>query len=84
MTVPRRDPWVVSKTFALAGVSNMVSGAITHPIDVVKVRMQVDTGRGPGRQYSGLLSGASRVSQGAVSLWEGVTIEGRKRWGIEF
>ena len=60
-TTTSRDPWLVSKTFALAGVSNMVSGAITHPIDVVKVRMQCDPGRGAARQYSGLVSGATRV-----------------------
>eukprot|EP00116_Pleurobrachia_bachei_P004279 sb/3464541/ len=61
MSTPPRDPWLVSKTFALAGVSNMVSGAITHPIDVVKVRMQCDPGRGAARQYSGLVSGAARL-----------------------
>ena len=55
--------YTVPLTFALAGISNMFSGTITHPIDVVKVRMQCDS-QNKGiyqRSYPGLVRGATKV-----------------------
>ena len=56
--------YTVPKTFALAGISNMVSGTITNPIDVVKVRMQCDNQKAGiyQRSYPGLFRGAVKVT----------------------
>ena len=55
----------VPMTFLLAGVSNMVSGTITNPIDVVKVRMQCDSQKAGiyQRTYPGLVRGAGKILQ---------------------
>ena len=71
--VPKTRDYTVPKTFALAGMSNMVSGTITNPIDVVKVRMQCDN-QNKGiyqRSYPGLLRGAAKVCKGTVILLVG-------------
>lgn len=63
--VPKTRDYTVPKTFALAGMSNMVSGTITNPIDVVKVRMQCDN-QNKGiyqRSYPGLLRGAAKIAR---------------------
>ena len=55
--------YTVPKTFALAGLSNMVSGTCTNPIDVIKVRMQCDAQSKAvyQRTYPGLVRGGAKV-----------------------
>ena len=57
--------YTTAKTFALAGISNMISGGLTNPIDVVKVRMQIDSKRAAvyQRTYPGLVRGAVKIVQ---------------------
>ena len=48
--------------FCLAGLSNMVAQTITHPIDVIKIRMQCQINSGSSRPYKNMFSGMSRVN----------------------
>ncbi|KAJ7547436.1 hypothetical protein O6H91_08G085800 [Diphasiastrum complanatum] len=61
--------------FVLAGISNMCAAAITNPVNVVKVRMQLDGALfSPQNQnYPGLIRGIIRVAkeENVLSLWKG-------------
>ncbi|MCO5567293.1 hypothetical protein L7F22_020983 [Adiantum nelumboides] len=68
--------WHKSLTItALAGLSNMCGSFVTNPVNVVKVRMQLD-GALPSsseRVYGGFVSGILRVrrEEGFTALWRG-------------
>ncbi|BBN11863.1 hypothetical protein MPTK1_5g15390 [Marchantia polymorpha subsp. ruderalis] len=64
--------------FVLAGVSNMCGAAATNPINVVKVRMQLDgalakQGVAHERVYPGFFKGIMRIGkeEGVQGLWRG-------------
>ncbi|GAQ87019.1 mitochondrial substrate carrier protein [Klebsormidium nitens] len=63
--------------FSLAGVSNMTAAAITNPVNVVKVRMQLDGAlvAGQERYYKGIFRGIARIAQeeGVLALWKGTS-----------
>eukprot|EP00897_Mesotaenium_endlicherianum_P002213 jgi/Mesen1/2019/ME000148S01121 len=63
--------------FVLAGVSNMCAAAITNPVNVVKVRMQLDGALSSAKvqQYHGLGRGMWKVwaEEGVRGLWRGTT-----------
>ncbi|XP_002966666.2 mitochondrial substrate carrier family protein ucpB isoform X1 [Selaginella moellendorffii] len=73
----RLSPWIRESAtmFALAGSSNMCGSAVTNPVNVVKVRMQLDGALSATqeRHYQGLLKGIVRVSkeEGISGLWRG-------------
>ncbi|XP_013388976.1 mitochondrial substrate carrier family protein ucpB-like [Lingula anatina] len=67
--------------FALAGTSNMCAAAVTNPIDVIKIRMQLDNEltKGGGsvfkdRYYQGFLKGGVRIvhDEGVRGLYKGL------------
>lgn len=61
--------------FALAGSSNMCAAAITNPVNVVKVRMQLDGALSSTaeRQYPGFCRSLVRIGheEGVKGLWRG-------------
>ncbi|KAI5059219.1 hypothetical protein GOP47_0026044 [Adiantum capillus-veneris] len=60
---------------ALAGLSNMCGAFVTNPVNVVKVRMQLDGALPSSSEcvYGGFVSGILRVrrDEGFTSLWRG-------------
>ncbi|KAJ1307262.1 hypothetical protein OPQ81_001375 [Rhizoctonia solani] len=58
--------------FVGAGLSNMFSSAITNPIDVIKVRQQLQTDRSTSRSFFNVARGMVE-SEGALSLMNGVS-----------
>lgn len=60
---------------ALAGLSNMCGAFVTNPVNVVKVRMQLDGALSSSRErlYGSLLSGILhiRTNEGLTALWRG-------------
>ncbi|XP_057820507.2 uncharacterized protein LOC131033325 isoform X3 [Cryptomeria japonica] len=67
--------WEGSAVFALAGLSNMCGSFVTNPVNVVKVRMQLDGALSSTqeRQYRGLVSGFFQIGreEGIRGLWRG-------------
>ncbi|KAK3271441.1 hypothetical protein CYMTET_20208 [Cymbomonas tetramitiformis] len=61
----------VWKGFAAGSMAAMVSGAVTHPIDLVKVRMQLD----PSAGKSGMLKTGYSVirNEGVLAIYKGLT-----------
>lgn len=61
--------------FGLAGSSNMCAAAITNPVNVVKVRMQLDGALSSTmeRQYPGFFKSMIRIGreEGVKGLWRG-------------
>ena len=62
---------------ALAGVSNAMAASVTNPIDVVKVRLQMDgvgVRTGHARQYGGVMDALSKLLRhdGASGLYRGL------------
>ena len=60
---------------ALAGVSNAMAATVTNPIDVVKVRLQLDgLGTQATRQYSGIVDAAAQLirREGLSGLYRGI------------
>jgi hypothetical protein len=60
----------------LAGVSNALAGSVTNPVDVVKVRLQMDgAGLGATRQYQGVAHCARSLvrEEGVSSLYRGLS-----------
>ncbi|KAH8951355.1 hypothetical protein BDL97_09G023400 [Sphagnum fallax] len=79
---PEKEGWCALKgwgghatLFALAGASNMCAAAITNPVNVVKVRMQLDGALSSTqeRNYPGFLKSMFRVGkeEGIKGLWRG-------------
>lgn len=69
--------------FVLSGVSNMCGGAVTNPIDVIKIRMQLENELGANhksknifkdRYYKGFVRGALRIlsEEGLRGLYKGL------------
>lgn len=74
--VTRVQGWQHHATlFGLAGSSNMCAAAITNPVNVVKVRMQLDGALSSTqeRQYPGFLKSMFRIGkeEGVKGLWRG-------------
>ncbi|KAG8715331.1 hypothetical protein FRC11_004633 [Ceratobasidium sp. 423] len=74
--VPRRIRQLPNYEFAIrfvgAGLSNMFSSAITNPIDVIKVRQQLQTDRSTSRSFFNIARGMIG-SEGVLSLTNGVS-----------
>ena len=66
-----KNPW---KLFAFAGVGSCVAETATCPIDVVKVRMQLQGELGAARQYSSVANAVPTIvrSEGARGLFKGL------------
>ncbi|KAJ8302296.1 hypothetical protein KUTeg_021283, partial [Tegillarca granosa] len=68
--------------FALAGTSNMTAASVTNPIDVIKVRMQLENELAKqkgiehlrSRYYDGFVKGAARIvaDEGILGLYKGL------------
>lgn len=69
--------------FALSGISNMCGGAVTNPIDVIKIRMQLENELGSkhssknifkDRYYKGFIRGGIRIfsEEGLRGLYKGL------------
>ena len=57
---------------ALAGLSNCCAATITNPLDVLKVRMQVDAHRGGGAPGLGRTLASMLRDEGVLSLYRGL------------
>lgn len=68
--------WHKSLTItALAGISNMCGAFVTNPVNVIKVRMQLDGALSSNQErlYGSFLSGMLRIgrNEGLTGLWRG-------------
>jgi len=66
------DLW---ERLGLAGVSNAIGASCTNPLDVVKVRLQLDRALDPAkRPYTNMLSGLVHIgrTEGVRGLWSGL------------
>ena len=66
-----KNPW---KLFAFAGIGSCVAETATCPIDVVKVRMQLQGELGATRQYSSVTNAVPKIirSEGVRGLFKGL------------
>ena len=65
-----------AKRFAIAGVAGCGASCVVHPLDVVRVNLQVDQSKKGGtRVYSGMFDCARKIASrgGVTSLWSGLT-----------
>eukprot|EP01018_Ginkgo_biloba_P035073 Gb_34130 [translate_table: standard] len=73
---PQQRWWQGSAAiFALGGLSNMCGAFVTNPVNVVKVRMQLDGALSSNqeRRYGGILASLFRIAreEGLGGLWRG-------------
>ena len=73
---PMASSPALSTQVALAGVSNALAASFTNPIDVVKVRLQMDgegAARGVRQQYAGVVDafGQTMSREGVSGLYVG-------------
>merc|ERR1712110_305281 len=59
---------------ALAGVSNATAGASTNPVDVIKVRLQMDGQGASGGKYRGVMHAGRTIfgEEGLAGLYRGI------------
>lgn len=74
---PMASSPALSTQVALAGVSNALAASFTNPIDVVKVRLQMDgegAARGVRQQYAGVVDafGQTMSREGVSGLYRGL------------
>jgi hypothetical protein len=67
-----KSPW---KGLAYGGFASMLADVITLPIDVTKVRLQVQGQLGAVRQYNGFFDAIGKIvkTEGTLALWKGLS-----------
>lgn len=73
MTAPRRQP--IWKQLALGGTSVVPAVIVTHPLDIVKLRQQIQGYRTGGATTIGTFTGIARIAQeeGLLQLFNGIS-----------